>query len=496
MGLINALGNIIVAIVGGTLQLFIELAELIGKKDHSQKATFGDKRKVTTYSKEASFYIGDDAIDPKIAMNSAILCGKTGVGKSATVFKNSLLQTPAPKIEEDDPRSMSYVVLDPADGELEDDTGGFNHEVGYGIDIVNFSDASKSNVAFNPIEGLNDSEVSRFAGEYIETALSKSKSSDPFWNISATRTLRMAINILRLFPGYINLYNARYIVQLLSSNADELDVLLSLPIVPEDLFNEYASIVGMGDKLKSSVMATTLASLELFGDPEIAKMTSKSTLDMEEYRERSKILYIQTPVMDQEHVAILNSLLFSRFFSYCMSTRPEEHQNTIAFMIDECSSLRMKPSLLPLAVSNLRKYRGFGVFGFQSIAQIRELYGRDHAQTITQNAGTRLFFPGQDLPTSQELSSMLGRYDWKDGEGRQHSRNLLNPDEVSFLQNKDGALLFSGSERGILLKDIRPWYKNRRLVKRSKIESPERDPVDASMPLLLPIEDIIKRHQA
>ncbi|MCR9171548.1 MAG: type IV secretory system conjugative DNA transfer family protein [bacterium] len=494
MGFMNALGEIVVAIVGGILQLFVELASVIGKKDHSQKATFGDKKSVLSHSKSASVYIGDDAIDPMIAMNSSIILGRTGSGKSAMVYKPSLLQTPSPKIEEGDSASMSYVVLDPA-GELERDTGGYNHEKGYHIDILSFSDAKKSTAAWNPIEGLSDSEVSRFATEYIETALKASKVNDPFWPISASRVTRLVINVVRLFPGYANLYNARYVVQLMSSNAEELDVLMSLPVVPEELFNEYASIVGMGDKLKTSVLATTLAALEIFSDPEIAKITSSSTLNMEAYREQSNILYVQTPVMDQEHAAILNTMLFSRFFSYCMSASPEDHQNSIAFLIDECSSLRMRPSLLPLAVSNLRKYRSFGVFGFQSAAQIRELYGQEHAQTILQNAGTKLFFPGQDLSTSEELSRLLGRYDWKDEEGRIHSRNLLNPDEISFLKKKNGALLFSGNERGIVLSNIRPWYKNRRLVKRSKIESKERDPVDAHMPSLLPITDIIKRHQ-
>ncbi len=493
MGLINALGEILISIVGGILQLFVELAELIGKKDHKQKATFGKKQKVTSYSKKASLYIGNDAIDPLIANNSAIIIGRTGAGKSAAVYKPSLLQTPAPKIEPEDAASFSFIVLDPA-GELERDCGGYNHDKGYETDILSFSDAKKSTVSWNPIEGLSDSEVSRFAGEYIETALSTSKSNDLFWGISATRNLRLAINIVRLFPGYTNLYNARYIVQLMSANSEELDVLMSLPIVPEEVFSEYASIVGMGDKLKSSITATTLASLELFSDPEIAKITSTSTLDMEAYREKSKILFVQTPVMNQEHVAILNTMLFSRFFSYCMSAIPEDVQNSIAFMIDECSSLRMKSSLLPLAVSNLRKHRAFGVFGFQSLAQIREMYGNEHAQSITQNVGTKLFFPQQDLTTSDELSRILGRYDWKDDEGRMHTRNLLNPDEVSFLERKNGALLFSGNERGILLKNVRHWYKNRRLVNRSKIECPERDSVEANMPALLPIENIIKRH--
>lgn len=491
--LLNALGEILVAVVGGFFQLLVELVGVIGKKNHDEKASFGSKRKVMSRSTLSSFYIGDDAIDPHTAYNSAIIIGRTGSGKSAMVYKPSLLQTPKPKVEESDPASFSYVVLDPA-SELERDSAGWNEERGYQTDVINFSDSSRSSVSWNPIEGLSDSEVARFASEYVETALRTSGTNDPFWGISAQRALRCGVNIMRCFHGYTNLYNVRNIISLMSSESEELDHLVSLPLVPSSVFEEYASLSSMGDKLKSSVLATTLASLEIFSDPEIARMTARSSLDMESYRAQSKILYIQTKVMDQEHCAVLNTLLFSKFFAFCMSAIPEDAENSIMFAIDECSSLRMKPSLLPLAVSNLRKHRSFGVFGFQSLSQLEDLYGKDNARTVTQNVGTKLFFPHQDLTTSEELSRMLGRYTYKDEEGKKHTRNLLTPDEVSFLEHKKGALLFSGTERGVLLKSIRPYYKNRSLLKRSKVEGGEREAIDSQMPALLPIQDIIKQY--
>lgn len=492
MGLLNALGEILIAILGGTLQLFVEIADHIGKKNHDQKATFGKKRNVISYARSASFYIGDDAIDQHTAMNSAIIIGRTGASKSASVYKPSLLQAPVPKIQFDDPASMSYVVLDPA-SELEADCAGWNQKQGYTTDVINFSNVSTSSVSWNPIAGLTDSEVTRFASEYIEIALRTSGTSDPFWGISAGRVLRLAINILRAFSErYTNLYNARYIVQVMSGNREKLDLLMASSSISVDLFNEYESIINMGSKLLSSVIATTLSSLELFSDSQVAIVTSSTTLKMEEYRSQSKILFVQTKVMDQEFVSILNTLLFSSFFSNCMSDIPSKDQNTIAFMIDECSSLRMKPSLFPLACSNLRKHKSYGVFGFQSLAQIEELYGKQNAKTISQNVGTKLFFPHQDLSTSEEISRMLGRYTHEDEQGRKDTRNLLNADEVSFLEHKNGALLFSGSERGILLKAIRPYYKSRKLVQRSKIETEEREYISALMPELLPIDDLIK----
>ena len=175
MGLINAIGELLKAILGGALQLLIEIVDAIGKKSHDYRAGFGDRKKVISYAKHSSLYIGDDAIDPHITLTSALLIGRTGSGKSTKVYHTSLLQTPAPKVNENDAASMSYIVLDPA-SELERDTAAWNAHQGYCTEVINFSDASRSSVSWNPISGLTDSGVTRFAAEYIETALRNSNS--------------------------------------------------------------------------------------------------------------------------------------------------------------------------------------------------------------------------------------------------------------------------------------------------------------------------------
>lgn len=491
MSLIHAIGEIIASILGGVLQLFVELADVIGNKSHDYQAEFGKKNRVMTHSKQASLYIGNDAINQHIAMNSALLIGKTGSGKSTKVYHPSLLQTPPPKIKKSDTASMSYIVLDPA-SELGRDTIGYNEDRGYVIDIINFSEASQSTVSWNPLEGLSESGITRFASEYIETSLRNSNSNDPFWGLSAQRVLAFAIRLCRIFgTQYTNLFNARFIVQLMSGDREELDHLVSLSVIPKTLFEEYVSIINMGVKLLGSVLATTLASLELFSDPNIARVTSRTTLDMNRYRDQSRILFVQTKVMDQEYVAILNTLLFSSFFSFAMAKIPSQEQNTIAFFMDECSSLvGMKPSLMSLASSNLRKYHSFFVGGFQSLSQMEDLYGRQNARTITQNAGSTLYFNHQDLASSQEISKMLGRYSYLEDD-KKHHRELLTVDEVSFSKHREGGLLFSGSERGIILKYIKPFFKDRTLLKRSKMKSKEREYINNSVPVLLPIKQLI-----
>lgn len=490
--LINALFEIISSILTGGFNAIIELINLIGKKDHDLIADYGKTKKIkASWFTPKSLYIGGLAISPSIALTSAVIVGKTGAGKSSKIFIPSLLNSPLPKLTKKDSASMSYIVLDPK-GEIGDMTAGYNEKKGYQCEYLNFFESDKSTLTWNPLDGLSGTDINRFATEFVETSLRTKNSSDPFWAISASRVVEFSIELLQHFgKQYTNLYNVRYVVELLSGDRKELDELMTLESITEVLFNQYSSVVNMGDKLLGSVLATTLASLSIFKNPSIAKITAKTNFTFKTLREKSSIIYIQTSVMNQEYVSVLNSLFFSSLFRYTMSNLPKKRDNTLAYFIDECSSLRMKPSLIPLATSMLRGYKSYGVFGFQSLSQIEETMGSENMRTVLQNAGTKLFFPGQDNYSSQEISQLLGKYTYQTETGSKHHRELMTLDEVSFC-SPNGGILFSGNQRGIHLKKVKPYFKSFRLKSRANQPVQKRKPLNLNLPQLLPIKELIK----
>lgn len=483
MKLLTALLDILVSIVGGVFGLLSELPDAFGKKEHGYKAEFGKKYKLTR-RKSAVLYIGNDPIDLKLTMTSAVLIGKTGSGKSTSVYFSSLLRAPKPK--KGDQASMSYFVLDPA-MELEKGSAAYLESLGYETETINFLSPEFSTLTWNPIAGLSDAEITLFANEYIETALGKG-SSDPFWNLSAARVLAASIRLVKLF-GYDNLVSVRRVVQSMSGDLEAFQLLISQEVVSQELFDEFASILSMGVKLRGSVLATTLSSLQVFSDQRVAVMTDSSSIDMKSFRKKSKVLYIQNRVMDQSSIAILNTLFFSRLFKECMKEIPVKDENTIGFFLDELSSLEgMRSSLMALASSNLRKHRAFFVGGFQSVFQMQSLYSKQHTSTILQNV-SRLYFSGQDYQTARELSDELGRYSYTENE-QQRSRELLTADEVTNISPESG-LLFASGQRGVLLKRIKPYYKNRMLVKRSKLQRKKRKYINNIEPRIIGIHQIV-----
>ena len=111
----------------------------------------------------------------------------------------------------------------------------------------------------------------------------------------------------------------------------------------------------------------------------------------------------------------------------------------------------------------------------QSRSQIDKTYGRDDAQTIiTGGVGSQLFLSGQDLTASLELERLLGRtgVEIEDESGRHRvmTTNLMNADQIRAMKNDEALFLHRGN-RPALIK-LEPYFKNRRLRKRSQIPPP------------------------
>jgi type IV conjugative transfer system coupling protein TraD len=82
-------------------------------------------------------------------------------------------------------------------------------------------------------------------------------------------------------------------------------------------------------------------------------------------------------------------------------------------VVDELPSLQ-KIEALQTAVTETRKYGLCGVFGIQSVSQMREIYGKDGAQTILGMCQTWVVLRVADSETAQYLSDTLGKADMQE----------------------------------------------------------------------------------
>ena len=154
---------------------------------------------------------------------------------------------------------------------------------------------------------------------------------------------------------------------------------------------------------------------------------------------------------------------------------PRDDGRRIWVILDELPTLHQLPSLRP-GLAESRQFGGCFVLGVQVFSALRDLYGRDGAQTISGLCGTRVVLAAPDKDTSEWSAASLGRVEVetlsegvsyetaRDGvtlSTRREERPLVLPSEVSRLENLSGYLKFPGPSP---VARIRLKYRKRDIV--------------------------------
>ena len=132
----------------------------------------------------------------------------------------------------------------------------------------------------------------------------------------------------------------------------------------------------------------------------------------------------------------------------------------IWIVLDELPTLHQVPSLQP-GLAESRQFGGCFVLGVQVISALRDLYGRNGAETVSGLCGTRVVLAAPDQETARWSAESLGRGEvteyaeglsygasaMRDGVSltqRREMRPLALPSEIMRLENLDGYLKFPG----------------------------------------------------
>ena len=451
--------RILYKIIDNIFIFIYETIEVVfSKRNTEYKAEFSPAGTLLSSFNYGYCLTGKRSLTCKNSYQNAIVIGGTGVGKSSVVLIPSIFKMRG-----------SFVIHDPS-GELYIKTAGYLKQKGYQIRVLNFTNPNKSS-GYNPLQRINTtSDIQKVASMLIETALG-GKSKDPFWNIQAISLLTMLISILKTQGSeYQNLYNVRQLLNKLGGDPQSIDKLFS-EFADNILFSEYKSFLSYDDKVISGITATCKASLQIFNDEAVAKVTSYDNIDFLEFRNTPTALYIQNSVADQKYYSVLTSLFFEQFFSFLLGRFPNKTEQDIFLLIDEASSLNLPT--LPLAVANVRKHRSGIMLLVQDFNQLIHNYGKYDADGIKANCFAKMYFTGQSLETATELERTLGKYEYKDKEGHKVVRSLMTNDEIRTMNIKK-ALLICGHHPPIKAM-LNPYYKNMIYRKFSKLQINEKE---------------------
>lgn len=440
-------------------------------KDHRLKASFGSKRLLK--QSHTGLAVGHLRLSEADSGKSHIIIGPSGTGKSTIFFVNSLMAS-----------FGNFVVLD-VSGELLELTGAALKERGYTISVINLNHADRSTDGWNPLAELKRSSESSKSFATLLVNNTMGSASDPFWNLSSINLIALFIDfIFEAFDRkYHTMYFLKYLLQRFAGEQQLFDHLFAR-YASDSVFTTYKAFIASDSKVISGILATCQAALTVFDSQSVNRVTGNHTFSMEQFITAEKqVVFIQNSVLSQEFLRPVNSLFFYFFFENLMRELRPPNAPMCFFMCDEASSIRLGP-MLPLAMVNLRKYRGSICLGLQAYQQLETLYSREDAVNILQNSYVKIFLRNLDINFSKTIADMLGEYTYQDTKSEtDRNRKLVTADSIRAMKEGE-CLLFVGAERGVHLKKVKPFYKIRKHRALSELPPPALEFGHLSMPEL------------
>lgn len=207
------------------------------------------------------------------------------------------------------------------------------------------------------------------------------------------------------------------------------------------------------DKELSGILSTAQRATNNIDNPQISKTLIKSDFDISKLPSEKMSIYLIMPadkVRDfKDYIKVFFELAFSS-----LTSRKEPVKSPVLFLFDEVAQLGHMDSF-PKLITLIKGMGGQFWFFFQSIGQLRSIYGKD-AATILGNA-TQIFYGCNDLDTAKLISETLGketaREYKKDGSYNDYGKPLLTPDEVRQLQ-PETPIIFMAGKRPIKVKRL------------------------------------------
>jgi type IV secretion system protein VirD4 len=357
----------------------------------------------------------------------------------------------------------SVVVTDPS-GEIFKITSGHMKKRGYKIQVLNPANPQKS-LRFNPLKRFSTQQKLK----QIATTLGMNNAGkDPFWNLSAVNIIYICLLALTNYPDkkFSHIRNVRNLLNNYGVNGEGINGFMS-QYLDKSNFSEYKSFISKDSKLTGSILSLAEASLDLWSDPEIVRLTSSDNIDIEALRKEKTIIYIIVPEHKIKYFSLLVNFFYSACFEYCLENLKGL---PVFFFLDEFGNLGKINNFSSIATTLRKKNCSINII-LQELSQLEAIYGKSEAKAIFSGGmANKLFLSGLDLESCTYLEKVLGtitQYDTVFGgfteKAQTISRPLLSSDKIRMLDNSKGVLI-SGRQLPIKIKmpaffNHKAWHK-------------------------------------
>lgn len=438
-------------------------------------AKFSEKRDYERYLNPGNKGLLLDGLDARLSeqesFQNVCLMARVGAGKTSRYI--------IPNVLDKARQNCSIVVNDPK-GEVFENTSAYMQQCGFKVLVIDPQNIERSS-HFNPLaEAREFIELEQIAEIIVRSGLPSNSGKDDIWLQGAIRFVSLFLKCLKNAgdenPEFFTLSNLNYLFQNYGRNGSPLDTFMSNysvdPVNPADesIWNEWLGLQSGNEEGIQSFVLNAITSLKSLSNPNIAKVTSKSDIDLEALRHQKTIIYFITPAQYGDYYSFLTSLFFRSVFNACMRTLPNKKTLPVYILYDEFGN-----STIPNFHSTANTIRGYKVslsIVLQTISQLDTRYGRDYAKSIQGGFNTYMTLSGADHQTAEFFEAIIGkvrerqRKELDDPSSEYREYNLINAAEVRTIE-ADEALIVSANRQPVKLKST-PYFQYGKFKRQSK----------------------------
>ena len=391
-----------------------------------------------------------------------IIVGGSGSGKTRFLAKPNLMLANA-----------SFIVTDPK-GEMLRAVGNLFLEEGYILRVFDLIDPSKSD-CYNPFCYIRkDADVFKLIDNFIKNTTPKgAKANDPFWEKSET-ALDAALMLYLLHEAPVedqNMETILYMIENGGAKEEDDDYQSPLDLLFEALEEEQPNHIAVrqyhifkqaAGKTAKSILVSAAVRLASFTLPEIQRITASDDMELGKLGERKQAIFCIIPDSNDASLNFLVGMLYTQAFQELYFQADKVHQGAlpvpVRLMFDEFANVALPDGYARLQAT-MRSRNIMSTIILQNISQLKALF-KDDWEGIIGNADSFVYLGGNEQSTHKYISELLGKetIDTRtssQSKGRngsfsqnfqQTGRELMTPDEVRRLDNKNAIVLIRGEK--------------------------------------------------
>lgn len=382
----------------------------------------------------------------------ALICGRTGVGKSRAFFIPQLIERVG--------ASMIVTEATPGyeAGELYSLTSGWRKMAGHKIYCFNPSDMSSHRI--NPIDTIRrapEEMKTQLAEKLADLVIMNGESTDgkteQTWNRS--EKLLLIPLLLHAAAGEAEQGHFGALRWLLLQGPDSLaKVLKSSPSdVARMEFEGWMRLSGETN-FKYGVFSGLITKLNPWMTDQMVALTEKTDIDLDAMASELFTFYIAVPSRSRDS-KLIGSLMVNFLMDHILEIRTRM-KYPLTMLLDEFTNFG-KISGIGDTLSIIRKNKIGLILGFQNYAQLEQVYSRREAQIIMDMPATQVYFKQKKFEEARDLAEAIGRTTIEEAtlndSGRVHEliqgRHLITPDELISLNNE--VIIFTADVKPIKL---------------------------------------------